>query len=115
VKHRQPHVITTYQTETNRMITVFERIPDLFVQLYDGAFQMWAREFRARGNRCAVPFARRPGAPVLLDAEGREIVAGAWLEAEHMADGRMVIRPASERDEELIARHVREMRPHVLQ
>src|SRR5579872_2939388 len=27
------------------MMTVFERIPDLFVQHYDSSFQIWAREF----------------------------------------------------------------------
>lgn len=96
------------------MLTVFERIPDLFVQLYDAQFQVWAREFRKRGRRQAIEFRRRPGAAVLLDVEGRPIQAGAWLVAE--PDGeRVVIRPATEHDAELIERHVRDMRGSVLQ
>lgn len=97
------------------MITVFQQIPDLFVQLYDSSFQVWAREFRVRGPKCAVEFIRVPGAPALLDGEGRAIRKGAWLVAEPQGDGVMVIKPASERDAELIERHTREMRPHVLQ
>lgn len=101
------------------MITIFERIPDLFVEMYDAQFQVWAREFGARGTRQAIVFARAPGVPVLLDAEGRPIVAGVWLQAEvDRAPGgaaRVVIRPADEHAEELIARHCREMRAHVMQ
>lgn len=97
------------------MITVFEKIPDLFVQIYDAQFQVWAREFRRRGNKCAVVFRRRPGAAALLDCEGRVIEAGAWLQAHVEGPGRVVIRPATEQDAELIARHVREMRGAVLQ
>lgn len=96
------------------MMTVFERVPDLFVELYDSSFQVWAREFRVRGRKCCVEFIRVPGAPALLDGEGRAIRKGAWLVAE-FDGGRMVIKPASERDAELIERHTREMRPHVLQ
>lgn len=96
------------------MITVFERIPDLFVALYDAQFQTWAREFRARGPLVAIQFRRPPGVVPLLDAEGRPIHAGAWLVADPDG-GRMVVRPASPQDAELIERHCREMRPHVLQ
>lgn len=95
------------------MITVFEKIPDLFVEMYDFQFQTWAREFRARGPKCAIVFRRRPGEVALLDAEGRTIERGAWLEA-HFDGVRIVVRPASEHDEEMIARHVREMSGHVL-
>lgn len=101
------------------MLTVFERIPDLFVQMYDAQFQMWARQFRARGKRCAIVFDRRPGEAVLLDGEGRPVLKGAWLEAEVDRSvperPRVVIRPWREQDEELIRRHCREMSGHVLQ
>lgn len=101
------------------MLTVFERVPDVFVEMYDAEFRVWAAEFRRRGVRQAIEFRRRPGVPVLLDGEGRPIVAGAWLEAEvdlsRAACPRVVIRPASAADEEAIARHCREMRSHVLQ
>jgi hypothetical protein len=100
------------------MITVFERIPDLFVQIYDPQFRVWAAEFARRGPKCAIVFDRPPGVPALLDEEGRVVAAGCWLEAEvdrSRSDVRVVIRPASEHDAEMIARHCREMLPHVLQ
>lgn len=96
------------------MITVFEKIPDPFVQAYDGQFQTWAREFRTRGTRCCVEFMRRPGAPALLDGEGREIKRGAWLTAvvdkSRPQEPKIVIRPADDFAEEVIAKHTREMR-----
>lgn len=97
------------------MITIFEKIPELFIELYDSSFQVWAREFRIRGPRCAIEFIRPPGASALLDPEGRVIRKGAWLVAEPQDDGVMKISPASDLDAEIIERHVREMRPHVLQ
>lgn len=99
------------------MITVFEKIPEIFIQMYDYSFRVWASEFRVRGPRCAIVFRRPRGTAVLLDAEGRAIAAGAWLTAEVDRSGpaaRVVIRPASARDEEMIARHVREMAGEVL-
>lgn len=100
------------------MITVFERIPDPFVQAYDRQFQTWAREFRKRGPRCAIVFDRPLGQPALLDGEGRVIAKGAWLVAEVdrslPQSPRVVIRPADEHAEELIAQHTREMRGHWL-
>lgn len=95
------------------MLTVFEKIPDPFVQAYDAQFQTWAREFRTRGPRCCVVFERRPGAPVLLDGEGRAIKRGAWLVAEvdksKPREPKIVIRPADDFAEDLIAKHTREL------
>lgn len=99
-------------------VTVFEKIPDLFVELYDQQFQTWAREFRARGRRCAIVFNLAPGEMPKFDGEGRMVAVGCWLEAQIEAgigEPRIVIRPASEHDEEMIARHTRAMAPHVLQ
>lgn len=96
-------------------VTVFERIPDLFVELYDFQFRVWARDFRKRGPRQAILFQRPPGAPLELDEEARVIQHGAWLVAEPQGDGVMKIRPATEQDAELIARHCHEMRGLVLQ
>lgn len=97
------------------MLTIFERVPEIFAQMYDAQFQTWGREFRTRGRKCAIVFDRPPGALVLLDAEGRPIMKGAWLEAEvdRKPDGSMavIIRPADAFSEELIARHCREMAP----
>jgi hypothetical protein len=101
------------------MITEFERIPGLFVELYRRQFEIWAREFRKRGKRCAIVFNPAPGAAPLFDGEGRIIAAGCWLEADidrsQPQMPRVIIRPASEHDEEMIARHVKTMSRHVLQ
>lgn len=101
------------------VITVFEKIPPLFVELYDPQFKIWAAEFRTRGRRCAIVFNLKPGQPVPRDGEGRPIAAGAWLQAEvdrsRPQTPRVIIRPATPHDEEMIARHVADMRPHVLQ
>lgn len=100
------------------MITVFEKIHDIFVELYDPQFQLWAREFRTRGRRCAIVFNLAPGEMPKFDEEGRMIAVGCWLEAKlEITNGepRALIRPATELDEEMIARHCAEMRRHVLQ
>lgn len=100
------------------MITVFEKIPDQFVQMYDRQFQAWAAEFKKRGRKCAIVFNRPPGAPPILDEEGRVVAAGCWLDAQVEITGgepHVTIRPASEHDEEMIARHCREMRSFILQ
>lgn len=101
------------------MITVFERIPELFVELYDAQFQTWAREFRTRGKRCAIVFNPAPGAAPIHDDEGRLVAAGAWFEAEvdrsRPQMPRVIIKPASEHDEEMVKRHVVDMARYVLQ
>ncbi len=101
------------------MLTIFERIPDIFVHLYDPQFQLWAREFQARGRKCAIVFNPAPGAVPVFDGDGRMVARGCWLEAEVDRSlpqtPRVVIRPASEHDEEMIGRHCREMARHVLQ
>jgi hypothetical protein len=91
------------------MITVFDaKIPELFVQVYDPQFQMWAREFRTRGRKCAIVFNPAPGAAPKFDEEGRMVAVGACsrLEARGVGEPRIVIKPASEHDAEMIARHV---------
>lgn len=99
------------------MITVFERIPDFFVELYDAQFQIWAREFRKRGHDCAIVFERPSGAPRLLNPNGEPMWRGCWLKARLERLGgktRIIIRPRTAADEELIHRHCSEMRPFVL-
>jgi len=100
------------------MITQFERIPDLFLELYDEQFQLWAQEFRTRGKRCAIVFNPAPGSVPKFDGEGRMVATGCWLEAQveiTAGSPRVVIKPASEHDQEMIERHCVEMRRFVLQ
>jgi hypothetical protein len=99
------------------MITVFERIPELFVQHYDMSFQTWGREFKTRGRRCAIPFDRPPGKPVILGSDGMPMnFAGAWLEAEvdrsNPQNIRIIIRPVDDENEQRIEQHTREMARH---
>lgn len=84
-----------------------------FLHHYREQFSVWAHEFRLRGSKCAVIFESLPGRPVILDAEGRPVQRGVWLEAELDRDGiepMMIIRPATENDGEMIERHCREMK-----
>jgi len=101
------------------MITVFERIPEIFVERYDSQFQTWAREFRRRGPKCAIPFDLMPGEIRLLDAGGRKIVKGCWLQAEvdreRPSMPRVVVKPATDHDAEMIERHSRDLRKWMLQ
>lgn len=100
------------------MITVFERIPPLFVELYDDQFKTWANEFRKRGQYAAIVFNRVPGSISILGPDGEPVWKGAWLAAEvdrsQPQAVRVVIKPRTEHDEEMIVKHCREMRPHVL-
>lgn len=114
------------------MITVFEKIPDFFVEMYDAQFRQWARELRKRGYYQAIPLYIPPDKPVryrddgfpeTLNEEGEWVARGAWLEAHYDAgnmagsgqEPRMVIRPRTDQDAELIARHCREMARYRLQ
>lgn len=100
------------------MITVFEKIPDLFIEMYDDQFKTWAHEFQKRGPYAAIVFNRVPGRPVILGADGEPVWKGAWLEADVDRSQpqmvRVVIKPRTEHDAEMIEKHCREMRPHVL-
>jgi hypothetical protein len=101
------------------MVTVFERIPDLFVELYDEQFRMWAREYQRRGRFAAIVFNPPPGAATILGPDGKPVWKGCWLESEFEpglgGQRRMVIKPRTDHDAEMIERHCREMSRHVLQ
>jgi hypothetical protein len=100
------------------MITVFENIPDIFVEKYDAQFCQWGREYRKRGRKVAIAFDVLPGEALKLDQEGRFIWTGAWLTADvEQLNGRqaMVIRPASDWDKNLIEVHCWHLKRHMLQ
>ena len=100
------------------MITTFERIPEIFIELYDAQFQLWAREFQTRGPYAAIVFNRPHGTPMQMDEDGQPVWHGAWLHAEVdrtlIGGVRVVIKPRTEHDADMIERHCREMLPHVL-
>lgn len=103
------------------MLTVFEKIPDLFVDLYDLELKAWARSFKTAGPRRGILLKPVPGAPVRMspNPELGPAMIGVTLVAEYrgtiIGAERMVIRPAEESDEEAIRRHVEEMRDVRLQ
>lgn len=99
------------------MLTVFEKIPDLFVQVYDPLFQQWARNFKRVGKKAVLKF-RKPLEPSALATDRRRIVGVVLLaEVERNAKGvttRVTIRPADEANEEAIRRHTAELRAEML-
>jgi len=93
------------------MTTDFERIPEEFVDRYMPEIQAWAGNFRTEGNRKGIVL-RGPvrGVPARYEALGGvPSIVGVTLVAEREAH-RMVVRPASEQDEDVIRRHVEAMR-----
>lgn len=93
------------------MLTVFERVPDAFVELYDAQFRAWAGNFQKVGRFAAFRL-KRPVEPSVLARDQRRIV-GVRLQADLDRRGdepRMVIRPQTDADEEAINRHVVDMR-----
>jgi hypothetical protein len=92
------------------MITVFEDIPEIFVDYYNTQFETWGREFRSRGRgkHCAIVFDVLPGQVPTLDVAGNLAWSGAWLTAtlERVRGGQaMVIRPATDWDRNRIEMH----------
>jgi hypothetical protein len=98
------------------MVTVFDGVPDIFVERYDAQFRDWGRSYRARGRRCAIVFDLMPGEAMVVDEDGRPVMRGCWLDAA-VDDGeaggggtRMVVRPATEWDAAMIERHCWDLR-----
>ena len=100
------------------VVTVFEKIPEIFVELYDAQFQQWAREFHRRGRFAAIVFHAVPGQKMMRDEAGEPVWKGCWLEA-NLEPGRggqtrIVVKPRTDHDREMIERHVRDMAAHFL-
>jgi len=95
------------------MITVFDNIPNEFIDHYDAQLERWAREFRTRGKRCAIVFDVLPGQKPKRDEEGRLVWVGAWLKAEvetSRGTTRVAISPDTDWDKEMIERHSWDLR-----
>lgn len=93
---------------------VFDKIPQEFVSAYAAELRRWGNGFGALGPHRAVVLRRVPGQEVKLDEYGQEPMVGVSLEAEveHVAAGhiRLIIRPETDQDERLIARHCEDIR-----
>jgi hypothetical protein len=96
------------------MITVFEGIPEIFIERYDALFRKWGREFGKRGRKVAIAFDLMPDETVVKDEEGRNVWTGAWLTAD-VEDQWMVVRPASDWDRYMIDLHCSKLRRWMLQ
>ena len=102
------------------MLTVFDGIPDIFIERYDALFQKWGREFARRGKKVAIVFDRMPDEEAVKDEEGRTVLVGAWLTAEvEPSTGAqahwMVVRPATDWDRHMIDAHCSKLRRWMLQ
>lgn len=93
------------------MLTVFERVPDEFVRLYDGQLQNWARNFRKVGKVAVIKFTR----PLSADKMGKRAtfdrfqIVGVRLKADLDA-GRIVVSPQTDEDAEAISAHLADLR-----
>lgn len=93
------------------MLTVFERVPDEFVRLYDAQLQDWARNFRRVGKVAVIRF-KKPLAAAKL---GQRVtfdkfqIVGVRLKAD--VDGqRIVVTPQTDEDGEAIRAHLLDLR-----
>ena len=98
------------------MITVFERIPEVFVNAYDAQFKAWSRQFREIGPIVgfrlkkpieALPFEKRQGRIIGVRLK-------ADIDASVPDKPRMVIQPQTLEDEEAIKRHCFDLKALVL-
>lgn len=88
------------------MLTVFERIPDYFVERYDGELQAWGANFAKIGAVKTIVLREGGLADLSPNAEQGAVLLAVRLVAkmERQAE-RVTVSPQSEQDEALIARH----------
>lgn len=92
------------------MLTVFERIPDFFVERYDEELQAWGRNFGKIGPVKTVVLREGPFADLSPDPEQGAVLLGVRLVAkmERLRE-RVTVSPQGERDEAVIRRHCEKM------
>jgi len=98
------------------MDAVFERIPELFVKVYDAQLRAWGRDLAKVGKIGTVRL-RKPVEPLIIHAGAKRIVGVRLIaEPERGPDGatRLVISPSTDADEEAIRRHVRDLAAEML-
>lgn len=88
------------------MITVFDRIPDFFVERYDEELQAWGRNFGKIGPVKAIVLKEGPFADVSPDPEVGPVLIQVKLIAKmERAAERVTVAPLGEHDEEQIRKH----------
>ena len=88
------------------MITVFERIPDFFVERYDEELQAWGRNFGKIGPVKAIILKEGPFSDLSPDPEQGAVLIQVKLIAKmERLRGRVTVTPFTEQDEELIRKH----------
>lgn len=92
------------------MITVFDKIPDFFVERYDEELQAWGRNFSKVGPVKAVILKEGPFSDISPDPEQGAVLIQVKLMARmERARERVTVSPSTERDEELIRKHCEKM------
>ena len=96
------------------MLTVFEKIPDFFIERYDEELQAWGKNFRAIGPVKTFVLKEGHFADISPDPELGAVLLGCRLIArmERGFTGRppkMTVSPFDERDERIIANHCEKM------
>lgn len=98
------------------MITTnFERLPEEFLRVYERHLLAWAGDFAKYGNRIEIDLLRAPGSMIDLTALSHRVRLGARFWKHPVAgDRRITIAPLSERDCEIVAKHV-EVLPRIIE
>jgi hypothetical protein len=92
------------------MLTVFDRIPDFFVERYDEELQAWGRNFGKIGPIKTIVLKEGPFSDLSPDPEQGAVLLGVKLIAKmERSRDRVEVSPLSERDEEIIRRHCEKM------
>ena len=92
------------------MVTVFDRIPDFFIERYNEEICAWAANFSKIGPVKTIVLKEGPFSDLSPAEDQGAVLLGVRLIArmERLRD-RVTVRPAGERDEAIIARHVRKL------
>lgn len=98
------------------MITTnFERLPDLFLRVYERHLLAWASDFAKYGPSIEVDLLRAPGSAIDLRVLSRTVRLGARFWKHPVSgDRRITIAPLSGRDAEIVAKHV-EALPRIIE
>ena len=93
----------------------FEKIPELFLRIYQTELLDWARRLGEKGNLLTIRLWNRPGATVVSSDYQPEVTLRCdLLMAPATKHHKMLIQPHTERDAMIVAKHC-EVLPNILQ